>query len=109
MNRAAQEPCKDGSTASTQPETTSEVCPASAGEQICRGVIDGDVGGWDVWLFPRLVVKQEQQREDMYGSNGRQHPGGVLEFGGPQWTTDCEGAVEQVTKSSTCFEAAEIG
>ena len=108
MNRAAQEPCKDGSTASAQPKTAGEVCPTRTGEQIRRGIVDCDVGGWNVGLFPGLVVEQEQQGEDMNGSNGRQDTGGVLEFRSPQRATDCEGAVEQVTKSSTCFEAAEI-
>ena len=46
-------------------------------------------------LFSGLVVQQEQQGEDMNGSNGRQDTGGVLEFRSPQRATDCEGAVEQ--------------
>ena len=108
MNRAAQEPCKDGSTASAQPKTAGEVCPTRTGEQIRRGVVDCDVGGWNVGLFSGLVVQQEQQAEDVNSTNGGQQTGGLLILGGTQRATDGERAEEQITERCARFQATEV-
>ena len=40
VNGVAEEPGEDGTAAATEPETTGEVSPAVAGEQVGRGVLN---------------------------------------------------------------------
>ena len=108
MNRVAKEPGKDRTAASTQPEATREVRPAGAGEKIGGRVLHSDIGGRDVWLFAGLVVEQEQQAENVYGTDGSQKPCGLLVLSGTQGAADGEGSVKQITEGCTGFQATEV-
>jgi len=108
MNGVAKEPGKDRTAASTQPEATCEVCPAGAGEQIGGRVLHSYIRRRDVWLFAGLVVEQEQQAEDVDGTDGSQQSCGLLVFRGTQRAADGEGSVKQIAEGCTGFQAAEV-
>ena len=61
VNGVAEEPGEDGTTAATEPETTGEVSPAVAGEQVGWGVLNRHIRRGDVGLLAGLVVEEEQQ------------------------------------------------
>ena len=109
VHSAAQEPGKHGAGAATQPETAGEICPACAGEEIGRWIADRGIRGGDVGLLAGLVVEQEQQGEDVNGSDRRQHTGCLLILRVAQWAADGERAVEQVTEGGTGLKTTEVG
>ena len=108
VNGVAEEPGEDGTTAATEPEPTGEIGPTVAGEQVGGGILNRHICGGDVGLLAGLVVEQEQQAEDVNSTNGSQEASCLLVLGGTQGATDGEGAVEQVTKRSSGFQAAEV-
>ena len=108
MNGVAEEPGKDGATATSQPETTGEVGPSGSGEEVRRGQSDCGVSGRDVGLFAGLVVQQEQEAEDVNGTNGSKQSSGLLIFGGAQGAANGERPVEQIAEGSASFQTSEI-
>merc|ERR1711943_155726 len=100
---------ENGTAATAKPETTGEVGPAGAGEQVGGGILNRHICRGDVGLLAGLVVEQEQQAEDVHGADSSQQASGLLVLRGTQGTTDCEGAVEQITEGCTGFQATEVG
>jgi hypothetical protein len=109
VNRVAEEPGEHGAAATTQPETTGEIGPAGAGEQISRRILDGGVGGGDVGLLAGLVVEQEQQAEDVNRADGGQQTCGLLILSGTQGAADGEGAVQQIAEGGSSLQPTEVG
>ena len=108
MHSAAEDPGEHGSAAAAEPETTGEISPAGAGEQVGRWVADGGISRRDVGLFAGLVVQQEQQGEDVNRTDGCQKTCGLLVIGVAQRPADGERSEEQVAEGRTGFETAEI-
>merc|ERR1711943_26562 len=99
---------ENGTAATAKPETTGEVGPAGAGEQVGWGIFNRHIRRGDVGLLAGLVVEQEQQAEDVHSANGSQQASGLLILRGTQGATDGEWAVEQVTEGCTGFQTTEI-
>ena len=106
---AAKEPSKDSAAAASEPEAAGEIRPTRTGEQIGGWVVDRDIRHRDVGLLTGLVVEQEQQREDVHGSDRSQQTSGCRKLAVAQGPADREGPVEQVAKGSTSLQAAEVG
>ena len=68
MNGVAEEPGENGTAATAKPETTGEVGPAGAGEQVGGGILNRHIRRGDVGLLAGLVVEQEQQACLLYTS-----------------------------------------
>ena len=108
MHGVAEEPGKNGTTATAQPETTGVIGPTGSGEEVGRGDVHSGVSGWNMRLFPWLVVQQEQQAEDVNRTDGSKQARCLLVFGGAQRTTDGEGSVEEIAEGGSGFETTEI-
>ena len=66
----AEQPGEDCTSTATQPEATGELRPTVAGEKICRGIVDSDVGRGDMRLIPWLVIKKEEESQEVNGTDG---------------------------------------
>ncbi len=108
VHGVAEEPCKNSSAAATKPEATGEICPSRSGEQISRRIRNGRIRRGNVRLLPRLVVKQEEQAEDMNGTDRSQQTSCLLVFGVPKGAADGEGAEQEIAEGCTGFKASEI-
>lgn len=108
VNCVAEEPGEYGATATSQPETTGEVGPTGSGEKVRRGKFDCGVSGRDMGLFPGLVVQQEQQAQDVNGTDGSKQSSCLLVLGCAQRAADGERPVQQVAEGSPRFQTSEI-
>ena len=108
VNRVAEEPGKDSSAASTEPESTGEICPTVTCEKIGWWIFYRYISGRNVWLLPWLVIKQEQQAENVNCPNRSKQASCLLVFGCTERTTDRERPEEQIAEGSPSLQSTEI-
>ena len=108
MQGVAKKPGEHGTAATAKPEATGEFRPTVSGEEIRRGIVDGDVSGGDVGLLAGLVVQQEQQSQQMNCADGSKEACGRGILSVSEGATNRVGAVKQISEGSACLNSSEI-